>query len=451
MGCYECFGVRRGENKEENTFSYKCQVHIESETCPGFLLIIPEGENETKNFYLVTINSLEEEKLDKLLFYPGKISIIFDDGNTINIDLTSSERRIKVFELDIFKLLVINIIPKDNIEEIRFLYSYGEQNKESLIDKEITIGENTNLQSKIESESYDSFSFKVKNKEIKMIKLGDPIFIKDNQKVIGIIKAIENKGNYFECKASFSWLINYKEPKRFYQLKNLEDGGFYIGNISKDGVPNIRGHYTFKNGEDYRGEIISDYFEGKGMYIYKDDKYYIGKFKQNLRHGNGTLYYPSGKILYRGNFVNDKFEREGQYFWEKGEYYIGSFKNGLIHGKGKLHYKNGTIKYEGNFVNDKFEGEGKYIYENEYYYIGQFKNGLKEGKGILYYSDGRIEYEGDFKEGKFHGQGKYYYENGDYYIGEFKNGDCDGKGIEYNKKGEVLLEGNWKNGEYIDN
>ena len=448
MGCHECFGI----NKEENTFSYKCKVQIESETCPGFLLIIPEGDNEKKNFYLVTnIISLKEENLDQLLFYPRKISIIFDGVNKININLTTSERKIKVVELDSFKLLVINIIPMDMIEERLFLYSYGEQNKESLIDKEIIIGENINLRSKIESESYDGFSFKVKNKEEKNINLGDPIFIKDNKKVIGIIKAIEKKGNYVQCKASFSWLINAKEQKQFYNLKKLEDGGFYIGYISKKGIPNIRGHYTFKNEEDYRGEIIDDYFEGKGMYSYKNYKYYIGKFKQNMRDGNGTLYYPDGKILYRGNFVQDKFEGEGQYFWTSGEYYIGNFINGLNNGKGTLYYKNGNIKYEGNFVNDKFEGKGKYIYENGYYYIGQFKNGLKEGNGVLYYPKGNIEYEGDFKEGKFHGQGKYYYKNGDYYIGEFKNGVCDGEGKEYDIKGNVLLEGNWKNDEFIGN
>ena len=449
MGCCVCVGAGGEENKEEKTFSKKCQVEIESIKCPGLLLMIAEGKMKIFNYYLVTdIISLQEEILDKFLFEPKEISINFDDGKTIYINFTLAGRRIKVFELDRFKLLVISIIPEDKIKEDRFLISYGEQNRESFKDKEITIGENTNLLSKIEHELIDGFSFKIKKKEINMIKLGDPIFIKDNNKIIGFIKTINKNGNDCECKASFSWLISIKKPKICSELKTLEDGGSYIGYITEAGVPNIRGGYMFNNEESYNGEIVADYFEGKGRYLYKECECYIGQFRQNLRHGKGTIYYSNDKILYRGNFVNDKFEGEGQYFWKNGEYYIGSFKNGLNDGKGMLYYKNGKIKYEGNFVNDKFEGEGKYIYKNYYYYIGQFKNGLKEGKGVLYYPDGKIEYEGDFKEGKFHGQGKYYYENGDYYIGEFNNGVCHGKGTEYNNKGEVLFEGKWENDEY---
>ena len=57
--------------------------------------------------------------------------------------------------------------------------------------------------------------------------------------------------------------------------------------------------------------------------------------------------------MYEGDYINDKFEGNGKYIYENENYYIGQFKNGLRNGKGILYYKNGNIKYNGNWVNDK--------------------------------------------------------------------------------------------------
>ena len=49
--------------------------------------------------------------------------------------------------------------------------------------------------------------------------------------------------------------------------------------------------------------------------------------------------------------MNDKFDGDGKYVYEDGVYYIGHFKNGLKHGKGKLFNRDGNIIYEGIFNN----------------------------------------------------------------------------------------------------
>ena len=49
--------------------------------------------------------------------------------------------------------------------------------------------------------------------------------------------------------------------------------------------------------------------EGFGTYNYENGEYYIGHFKNNLRHGQGIYYYKNGKIKYDGEWINNK--REG--------------------------------------------------------------------------------------------------------------------------------------------
>ena len=43
------------------------------------------------------------------------------------------------------------------------------------------------------------------------------------------------------------------------------------------------------------------------------------------------------KITYEGEWVNDKPEGYGKFIYSDGEYYIGEWKNGLRHGKGKTY------------------------------------------------------------------------------------------------------------------
>ena len=55
----------------------------------------------------------------------------------------------------------------------------------------------------------------------------------------------------------------------------------------------------------------------------ENNEYYVGQFKNDLRHEKGTEYYPNGKIQYEGDWINDKREGNGKYIWENNEYYIG--------------------------------------------------------------------------------------------------------------------------------
>ena len=68
------------------------------------------------------------------------------------------------------------------------------------------------------------------------------------------------------------------------------------------------------------------------------------------------MYYLNGNIMYEGNFINDKYEGNGKYIWENDVYYLGEWKNDLRHGKGIMYYSNGKIKQKGYWINNEFTG-----------------------------------------------------------------------------------------------
>jgi len=464
-----------------------CKILMPHKSYIAFLLkFLLQNENF---FCLITnVNNITET----MITLNKQISFYYDNHNKIGtIFLNQKERYIKQFPNT--DILIIEILPEDNIEEKYFLtpdininnlnninpfkkpeiFSFNFQKKGNIV----------YIQGKIKNVNNNEIIHTINiTNELK----GSPIFLKDKLEVLGI-----NKGNKKNNSNNYADLIlpmyNYFK-ERLFRIE-LDNNELYLGEINNN-IPNRKGKYYFNNGEIYEGDIINNKFEGEGKYIYENGDYYIGQWKDDLRNGKGILYdkegypyyegdfindefegngkyyleegeyyigsfnkgfmkgkgiiyYSNDNIKYEGDFDNDKIEGNGKYIWKNGEYYIGQFKNGLNEGKGALYYSNNKIKYEGDFINDKFEGNGKYIYEDEEYYIGQFKNGIKHCKGILYDKNGNIKYEGDFIEGKYEGKGKYIYENGDYYEGEFKNNLCNGKGIEYDKEGNILYEGNW--------
>ena len=368
----------------------------------GFLMKLYKGENP---FYcLISNGNIINEKMIKS---KEKLEINYDNENKIiKIELNEKERFILNYKFINIDAIIIEILPKDNINknyyflpDLKYIKDY-----EKLKNKRINIIDYKEEENNITNEikSINQYEFKYLNKASGIS--GSPIFIEGSSKVIGINKEGESGNNLIPIIESLKSNLEYVKIK-------------------------------YKNGL-YEGFNTNNKYEVNGKFIWENGEYYIGQFLNGLKHGKGTIYYKNKNIKYEGDFVNDKYEGNGKFIWENGEYYIGQFLNGLKHGKGIEYDKNNNIKYEGNFVNDKYEGNGKYIDKNGDggYYKGQFLNGLKHGKGIEYYKNNNIKYEGDFINDKYEGNGKYIYKNGEYYIGQFLNGLKHGEGIEYYKK-----------------
>ena len=161
-------------------------------------------------------------------------------------------------------------------------------------------------------------------------------YLKAKEKNIDIIQFQTYSGDYFK---SFYCSNKKRKTEPIYQPE-LSSLMYYEDNILHQSEFNIWGKLIKRD----------TFLEG----IKSIDNYYIGQWKNGLRHGKGTEYYSNGKIKYEGDYINDKREGNGKYIWEDGEYYIGQFKNGLRHGKGTMYYSNGEIKSEGDWINDEF-------------------------------------------------------------------------------------------------
>ena len=389
----------------------------------GFLMKSYKGEKEF--FCLISNNSVINKNM---IESNDKVDIFFDNCNKkVNIDLVKNERFILDFSFLNVDAVVIEILPRDEINENFFLKSdliyrddfYKIKNKNIYIVNFIKNYNINFLDNQVISINQYEYIY---SKNISGIP-GSPIFLEGTFNILGINKEGRNKISICSGNSLIPIIDSLKLNLEYGKIKNENDF--------------------------YEGFVKDKKYEGYGKYIYENGNYYIGLFSNGLKHGNGVEYYKNNTIKYDGIYSKDKCDHYGKYIYENGNYYVGQFSNGLKHGSGIEYYKNNIAKYEGDFVNDKCEGYGKYIYENGNYYIGHFLNGLKHGKGVLYYKNRTIKYDGDFVNDKCEGNGKFIYDNGEYYIGQFSNNKRNGKGTLYNKNGTIKFKGTFANGKTV--
>ena len=243
------------------------------------------------------------------------------------------------------------------------------------------------------------------------------------------------------------------------------------------------GKVTIEEGV-YTGEYVgAKTRHGNGTMLYKNEpKYkgvweYKGQWKNDRRHGEGTLKnvpYKKGDIIganggipdetysgnwvndllqgtgkyetwswkYQGNFVDGKMEGKGTSTDNYGRKYVGDWKNGVKEGYGISSDENGDGAYTGEWKNNYEDGKGTYV--SKKYGIrkeGQWKNGVLNGYGI-YKDDNGDSYEGNWVIGKKEGKGTFIYKDGGKYVGEWKKDAKDGYGI-YTGPDGSRYDGNW--------
>ena len=114
-----------------------------------------------------------------------------------------------------------------------------------------------------------------------------------------------------------------------------------------------------------------------GTYTFPSGEKYVGEFKNNLRHGQGTFYALIGTVVSEGIWVDGKFIKS-----ESVQRVSGNKKPACA--RGELHNCIGTIEWAGN--------QGRK-------YVGELMNNNANGFGTMY-SNGQIVGQGKFIDNK---------------------------------------------------
>jgi len=188
----------------------------------------------------------------------------------------------------------------------------------------------------------------------------------------------------------------------------------------------------FKDGSSYIGEFRDDEFHGQGTFTYANGNKYVGEFKNSIFNGQGTFVLLTGD-RYSGEFRDDEFHGQGTFTYANGSKYVGEFWHDEFHGQGTMTFADGS-KYVGEFWHDEFHGQGTMTFADGDTYTGEWCDGEMYGFGTSVQSMGRTTVSGDFVptgekyigemlNGMGHGDGIYHYANGDKYIGTWRHGE----------------------------
>eukprot|EP00003_Mantamonas_plastica_P015629 TRINITY_DN2638_c1_g1_i1.p1 TRINITY_DN2638_c1_g1~~TRINITY_DN2638_c1_g1_i1.p1 ORF type:complete len:1152 (-),score=433.31 TRINITY_DN2638_c1_g1_i1:36-3491(-) len=138
------------------------------------------------------------------------------------------------------------------------------------------------------------------------------------------------------------------------------------------------------------------------------EHYYNGQWKNNLKHGNGVMAYPSGNV-YDGQWEQDCKSGKGTMNWfDRNERYVGEWSKEKPHGQG-------TYSWFGANQQSPSSSAQFLAYNH---YEGEFRFGRRWGNGVFYYSTG-AKYEGEWKNDLKDGQGVFYFDDGNLFTGTF--------------------------------
>lgn len=143
--------------------------------------------------------------------------------------------------------------------------------------------------------------------------------------------------------------------KLIFENGNIYEGDFVEGEIEGEGV------YTFQDGTTYEGKFSKSDLKGHGIMKWTNGIIYEGEFDGTTLNNFGKL--TGNNEEYEGNFMNNFFNGKGKYTFNDGSIYEGDFDSGYKSGTGKFTKKDEFI-YEGSWSNNFPHGFGTFTYNN---------------------------------------------------------------------------------------
>ena len=137
----------------------------------------------------------------------------------------------------------------------------------------------------------------------------------------------------------------YSGYGRFY----MQDGTRYFGEVRRDKMEG-KGEFYFDDCWHLKSTFCDNACDGAFELYWKDTLRMKGVIRRKVLCGEGTEYYPDGKVLYEGNYAKSMRDGKGRLNFPDGSFYIGNFTSGNIHGRGTFYSPKGKAVFSGSFL-----------------------------------------------------------------------------------------------------
>lgn len=167
----------------------------------------------------------------------------------------------------------------------------------------------------------------------------------------------------------------------------------------------------------YNGELKDWLYHGEGILIDNNNEIKEGKWESG-KFVNATKWVlPSGSI-YKGELLDEKRNGKGVMQFTNGGIYEGDFQKNKRQGKGKMIYGNLDV-YEGEWSGDNRDGFGVMKWLNGDSYTGKWIKNNREGSGVFVGDEGKFYYNGEWFSDQKQGKARYKFSGVDTLSGYF--------------------------------
>jgi len=240
-----------------------------------------------------------------------------------------------------------------------------------------------------------------------------------------------------------------KMPKKMEDgvCVSFKSGAKYTGQW-KENMRHGKGTMVWSDGAMYEGEWEKNCAVGKGRFTHTDGDIFIGQWCSNMANGTGTYYHHEDLLsTYRGQWHNDIQEGFGVEERSDCTKYMGIFRNGKKSEHGKYIWKDGS-ECEGNWSDNLIQGPAKYVTSDGRCYAGQWSKSTIQGVGKYTYPDGKC-YSGQYAEDVKSGFGIFTWSDGRRYEGFWVGGKQNGHGWFSDAKNGKKVDAQWDNGKFV--
>lgn len=245
------------------------------------------------------------------------------------------------------------------------------------------------------------------------------------------------------------------------------NGDVYDGTWS-NGVRSGFGRWWSQDGDEYSGDWEAGVQHGRGELRLRSGGGYWGDYQHGIRFGFGVALWPGKAMAYVGNFVDDLRHGNGTEFFPHA---VCSVRCDTIYDTDKLLsrqpvdvHKLKVVNTSGRKAERVLSGlhvayeEGELLRGKPHrgelsdggIFAGQTKDGDIDGRGTITYwhpektTSGETSYDGQFTRGNKHGLGQMKWEDGRVYRGSWVENVRCGVGVIETEEGGERYEGEWR-------